>query len=77
MHVLKRRRDGAQSKDGKRTGRAAWASVGTYLTFRAELMPGRETDERTFVVTSMLANGRVKLEGLAGEHVESEFETRR
>jgi hypothetical protein len=77
MHVLKRRRGVAQSKDGKRAGRAAWASVGTHLTFRAELMPGREPQERTFAVTSMLANGRVELEGLAGEHAESEFETRR
>jgi hypothetical protein len=48
-----------------------------HLTFRAELMPGREPDERTFAVTSMLANGRVELAGLTGEHAESEFETRR
>jgi hypothetical protein len=77
MHVLKRRSGVAQSKDGKRAGRGAWASVGVYLTFRAELMPGRETAERTFAVTSMLTNGRVELQGLAGEHAESEFETRR
>jgi hypothetical protein len=76
MHVLKRRRDVAESKDGKRAGRV-WASVGTHLTFRAELMPGRERQERTFAVTSMLPNGRVELEGLAGEHAKSEFETRR
>ena len=46
------------------------------LTFRAELMPGRETDERTFAVARVLSNNRVELKGLAGEHTEAEFETR-
>ena len=76
MRVLKGRALRRQAVEHKRQARA-WANVGSYLTFRAELMPGRETAERTFAVTSMLTNGRVELKGLAGEHAESEFETRR
>jgi hypothetical protein len=77
MHVLKKRRGGAPGKGSEDRGVRAWASAGTCLTFRAELMPGRATAERTFTVVSMLPNGRVELEGLSGEHAESEFETRR
>jgi hypothetical protein len=47
------------------------------LTFRAELMPGRATAERMYAVTSLLANGRVELRGLAGEHAGAEFESSR
>lgn len=47
------------------------------LTFRAELMPGREPLERTFTVESVLTNGRVELIGLAGQHAEREFEAPR
>ncbi|HEX8845674.1 MAG TPA: hypothetical protein VF791_13565 [Pyrinomonadaceae bacterium] len=47
------------------------------LTFRAELMPGREPLERTFTVASVQANGRVELIGLAGQHAEREFEAPR
>ena len=47
------------------------------LTFRAELMPGREPHERTFIVASVLANGRVELVGLTGQHAEREFEAAR
>lgn len=54
-----------------------WASVGMSLTFRAEVMPGRESDRRTFTVTRVLKNGRVELSGLSGQHAEAEFETLR
>jgi hypothetical protein len=43
-------------------------------TFRAELMPGRSRAERTFRVARLLPSGRVTLDGVAGEHAESEFE---
>jgi hypothetical protein len=43
------------------------------VTFRAELMPGRDRDARTFRVKELLASGRVLLEGVAGEHAEKEF----
>jgi hypothetical protein len=44
------------------------------VTFRAELMPSRETAERTYRVAELLPSGRVRLDGFAGEHTETEFE---
>ena len=55
---------------------AVWASVGARVTFRAEVMPGRDRAERTFTVARVFSNGRIELTGLAGEHAETEFETR-
>jgi gas vesicle protein len=51
-----------------------WARPGMKVIFRAEVMPGRETSERTFRVVTLLPSGRVVLEGAAGEHAEKEFE---
>ena len=51
-----------------------WARPGMEVIFRAELMPGRHTSERTFHVTSLLPSGRVLLDGVAGEHNEKEFQ---
>jgi hypothetical protein len=36
-----------------------WARPGMLVTFRAELMPGRERDDRTFRVRELLPSGRV------------------
>ena len=44
------------------------------VTFRAELMPGRDREDRTFRVKEILPSGRVSLHGKDGEHKESEFE---
>jgi hypothetical protein len=52
----------------------AGPAVGTRLTFRAEVMPGRETDERTFAIERVLSSGRVELANLQGEHTLTEFE---
>src|SRR5262245_46744025 len=57
----------------KRVG-DGWARPGVSVTFRAEVMPGREREERTFRVKELLRNGRVTLDGVDGEHVEKEFE---
>ena len=54
----------------------AWARPGMAVTFRAELMPGRDSDERTFRVTDLLPSGRVLLDRVAGEHTQKEFENR-
>jgi hypothetical protein len=54
--------------------RDRWARPGMSVTFRGELMPGRQRAERTFSVAELLPSGRVRLEGVAGEHTESEFE---
>ena len=51
-----------------------WARPGMAVTFRAELMPGREGDDRTFRVKELLPSGRVLLHGVDGEHAEKEFE---
>jgi hypothetical protein len=51
-----------------------WARPGMMVTFRAELMPGRERHERTFRVKELLPSGRVSLHGVDGEHAEKEFE---
>lgn len=51
-----------------------WARPGMMVTFRAELMPGREREERTYRVNELLPSGRVSLHGVDGEHAEREFE---
>jgi hypothetical protein len=52
----------------------ALTTAGARLTFRAELMPGREASERTYTVARVLANGRIELTGLGGQHTLTEFE---
>ena len=51
-----------------------WARPGMPVIFRAELMPGRDRNQRTFVVKELLPNGRVSLQDATGEHAEKEFE---
>ena len=70
-------RDGKPKRRPRRDKRAEpnmWARPGMTVTFRAELMPGRETSERTFQVTNLLPSGRVLLDGVSGEHTETEFQ---
>ena len=57
----------------KRVG-GVWARPGMPVTFRAEVMPGRDRHERTFVVKELLPSGRVSLVDVDGEHAEKEFE---
>jgi hypothetical protein len=58
----------------KREAADVWARPGMIVTFRAELMPGREREERSFRVKELLSSGRVSLHGADGEHAEKEFE---
>lgn len=51
-----------------------WARPGMQVTFRAELMPGRDRNQRTFMVKELLPSGRVSLHGVDGEHAEKEFD---
>src|ERR1044072_8083183 len=51
-----------------------WARPGMPVTFRAEVMPGRDRNQRTFLVKELLSSGRVSLHGADGEHAEKEFE---
>ncbi|SRR5689334_1085912 len=66
---LKRKNVQRERNDGD-----VWARPGMPVTFRAELMPGRKRDERTFVVKELLPSGRVSLHDVDGEHAEKEFE---
>ena len=54
-----------------------WARPGMKVIFRAEVMPGRETSERTFYVSKLLPSGRVLLDSVVGEHAQREFEPMR
>ncbi len=63
-----------KKKDQKETAQNIWARPGMAVIFRAEVMPGKNREERTFRITEVLRNGRVKLHDFAGEHRENEFE---
>ena len=52
-----------------------WARPGMVVTFRAELMPGRDREQRTARVKELLPSGRVTLNEVAGEHAQNEFES--
>jgi len=51
-----------------------WARPQMNVTFKAEIMPGRSREERTFRIKEVLANGRVRLHDFIGEHREGAFE---
>ncbi len=51
-----------------------WARPEMLVTFRAEIMPGKTRDERTFKVKEVRPNGRVKLYDFPDEHRQSSFE---
>ena len=53
---------------------SVWARPEMPITFRAEIMPGKSREQRTFRVEKVLHNGRVTLYGFTGEHRKSEFE---
>jgi hypothetical protein len=54
-----------------------WVQVGAPVTFRAEVMPGRGAEGRTFTVVRVDRSGRIELSGLSGHHAETEFEPAR
>lgn len=51
-----------------------WARPGMTVTFRAELMPGRDREQRTARVKKLLPSGRVLLYEVEGEHGQGEFD---
>ena len=51
-----------------------WARPEMSVTFRAEIMPGKSREERTFRVAKVLPNERVVLHEFTGEHRQSSFE---
>jgi len=70
---FKKKKMSTPRKDFKQAGNV-WARPGMTVTFRAELMPGRERSQRTFRVKELFTSGRVSLHGVDGEHAEKEFE---
>lgn len=71
--LMKTKRSSGRRRANKR-GADVWARPGMVVTFRAELMPGRDRDERSYRVKEFLPSGRVSLAEVAGEHNENEFE---
>jgi hypothetical protein len=72
--LMKKNTDWRQRKADREVVPDVWARPGMSVTFRAELMPGRDRLERSFRVKELLASGRVTLDGTGGEHAEKEFE---
>src|SRR6266545_7538457 len=70
---LKKNKMGTKRKPHKPVG-DVWARPGMLVTFRAEVMPGKDRDERTFRVKELLSSGRVLLQTVDGEHAAKEFE---
>ena len=68
MAIRKKREKDTASVSGRSL------AIGMWVTFRAELMPGRDAIERTFEVRRVLRNQRVELDKLEGQHSVSEFE---
>ena len=75
IHVFKRKAWRQRFRRKTKSSIPDWAVTGMRLTFRAELMPGRDAGERTFTVARVLASGRVELVDMGGQHGEQEFES--
>ena len=63
-----------KKKGDARKSVRVWARPEMKVTFRAEVMPGRSREERTFTVEKVMANGRVSLYNFPDEHREGAFE---
>lgn len=74
MRLPKNRFRRRAEKTAERPDSPGGMTEGARLTFRAELMPGRDAAERTFTVARVLAHARVELVGLSGQHALTEFE---
>ena len=62
------------SENQKSPDKNVWARPQMAVIFRAELMPGKSSEERTFRIKEVLPNGRVMLHDFVGEHRQGEFE---
>lgn len=60
--------------NNKKTMGNVWARPEMFVTFRAEIMPGRSREQRTFRIKSVFPNGRVTLHDFLGEHRQAAFE---
>ncbi len=73
-YLKKRGRMGSKAQQAEEKPARVWARPGMTVTFRAELMPGRDREERTARVKKLLPSGRVLLHEIDGEHAEREFD---
>ncbi|HVQ39832.1 MAG TPA: hypothetical protein VMS31_19990 [Pyrinomonadaceae bacterium] len=73
-YLKKKKRMGNTDKASAKQTADVWARPGMTVTFRAELMPGRDREARTARVKELLPSGRVLLYEIAGEHAEKEFD---
>jgi hypothetical protein len=73
---LKKKKDrmGTKQQGAPEKPASVWARPGMTVTFRAELMPGRDREQRTARVKELLPSGRVTLYEVAGEHAQNEFD---
>ena len=72
--LRKKRMTGAKQQRAAANPLSVWARPGMQVIFRAELMPGRDREERTARVKELLPSGRVLLQEVEGEHAQNEFE---
>jgi hypothetical protein len=72
--LTKRKRMSTKPQRAADNPESVWARPGMTVTFRAELMPGRDREERTARVKELLPSGRVLLHEVSGEHAKNEFD---
>jgi hypothetical protein len=73
-YLTKRKRMTPKDQRAANNPASVWARPGMTVTFRAELMPGRDREERTARIKELLPSGRVLLHEVAGEHAQKEFD---
>ena len=72
--MKKKNQMGKQRRRAEDNPANVWARPGMTVTFRAELMPGRDREHRTASVKKLLPSGRVLLHEIEGEHGQGEFD---
>jgi hypothetical protein len=72
---LKKKKRNMATQPQRAREKDVWARPGMIVTFRAELMPGRDREQRTARVKELLPSGRVTLHEISGEHAQNEFES--
>jgi hypothetical protein len=72
--LKKKKRMGTRQQRTVDNPASVWARPGMTVTFRAELMPGRDREHRTAHIKELLPSGRVTLREIAGEHAQREFD---
>jgi hypothetical protein len=72
--LKKKKTMGSKQQRAKENSGNRWARPGMTVTFRAELMPGRDREQRTARVKQLLPSGRVLLHEVEGEHGRQEFD---